>query len=246
MYNNYFGFIYETTNLINGKKYIGKCIFSRQNGWNNYLGSGLYLKRAIEKYGKENFKREILFLATDEEELNELEELVIELVNAVESSEYYNLKKTSIGGDVFTHNPRKEEIREMRREQFTGEGNYWYGKEKPQHVIDSIVDANSKPILAEGVLYKSITDCANETDLKITTIHARINSKTNDKYFYADKNGKPIQKEIKEKRRNTSKVRVVIDGEIYNSKREARRNLGIGQETLEKMIRDGLCIIIQN
>ena len=103
----YFGFIYETTNLVNSKKYIGTCIFKRQNDWKTYLGSGKYLKRAIKKYGVKRFKREILFLVLDEEELNQLEEEVIEICNAVRSKAYYNLKKTSIGGDIFTDHPEK-------------------------------------------------------------------------------------------------------------------------------------------
>ena len=51
-------FVYLTTNLINGKQYVGS-----HNGEENdsYLGSGRpYFLRALEKYGKENFKREIL------------------------------------------------------------------------------------------------------------------------------------------------------------------------------------------
>lgn len=49
-----FGYIYETTNLINGKKYIGKHISSIFDV--NYLGSGTHLKNVINKYGKENFE----------------------------------------------------------------------------------------------------------------------------------------------------------------------------------------------
>ena len=45
--------IYKTTNLINGKIYIGMS----KNKKENYLGSGIYLKYAIDKYGKENFKK---------------------------------------------------------------------------------------------------------------------------------------------------------------------------------------------
>lgn len=48
--------IYKTTNLINGKIYVGKDC----QGNPKYLGSGVYLRRAIKKYGVDNFKKEIL------------------------------------------------------------------------------------------------------------------------------------------------------------------------------------------
>jgi len=49
--------IYKTTNLINGKFYIGVHDLNRPG---NYLGSGKSLLHAIKKYGREKFKREIL------------------------------------------------------------------------------------------------------------------------------------------------------------------------------------------
>jgi group I intron endonuclease len=62
-----YNFVYLTTNLINGKQYIGD--HSTNNLNDSYLGSGkLTLIPAIKKYGKENFKREILeFFETKEE-----------------------------------------------------------------------------------------------------------------------------------------------------------------------------------
>ena len=39
--------VYKTTNLINGKIYIGKDMKNNPN----YLGSGTILRRAIKKYG---------------------------------------------------------------------------------------------------------------------------------------------------------------------------------------------------
>ena len=48
--------IYKTTNLINNKIYIGKDCKNKPS----YYGSGILIKRAIKKYGKENFKKETL------------------------------------------------------------------------------------------------------------------------------------------------------------------------------------------
>lgn len=92
-----YGFIYITTNLINGKQYIGQ---HKGDGNDNYLGSGDRLTVAIKKYGKENFKREIIEFANSLEELNELERYYITLANAVEDDHFYNIAN---GGCVNPH-----------------------------------------------------------------------------------------------------------------------------------------------
>ena len=48
--------IYQTINIINNKKYIGRD----KNNNPKYLGSGTYLKKSIKKYGKLHFKKEII------------------------------------------------------------------------------------------------------------------------------------------------------------------------------------------
>lgn len=83
-----YGFIYETTNLINGMMYIGKRKF--YNNWRDYLGSGVDLMVAIKDCGVENFKMKILAIAADIVELNWLEYDEIKKRNAVESPLYYN------------------------------------------------------------------------------------------------------------------------------------------------------------
>ena len=61
--------IYKTTNLINGKIYIGQDI----NNNPKYFGSGKIIINSIKKYGKINFKKEILEKCCNEKELDEKE-----------------------------------------------------------------------------------------------------------------------------------------------------------------------------
>jgi hypothetical protein len=69
-------FLYKTVNLLNGKYYVG--IHSTSNLKDGYLGSGKRLRRAIRKYGKENFQIEILEFFDSREKLVAKEK---ELVN---------------------------------------------------------------------------------------------------------------------------------------------------------------------
>lgn len=69
--------IYKTTNLINGKIYIGK--HQTNNLDDGYIGSGKHLRHSIKKYGIENFVKEILYVFDTEVEMNAKEkELVTE------------------------------------------------------------------------------------------------------------------------------------------------------------------------
>ncbi|MER1985075.1 MAG: GIY-YIG nuclease family protein [Solibacillus sp.] len=222
-----FGFVYVTINKINGKGYIGKCIYHRQNNWETYLGSGTYLKRAIKKYGKENFEKIILAEAFSAEELNKLEEQLIQQHNAVESLEYYNLKLTAIGGDCFTHNPRKEEIREMRRRQMCGEGNNQYGKAKTKKMIDSVKRANSRAISIDNVRYKSITEAAQKLGIGITTIAYRLDSQNYSNYK------RLLPKNPKERYVSHTKTKKIeIDNIIYDGYERAISILMLSKSTL--------------
>ena len=94
-------YIYRTTNLINRKYYIG--MHSTDDLNDEYMGSGTYLKRSINKYGKENFNFEIIefllnreFLKNREKEIVNEEQLKNELC--------MNLK---IGGEGGLHKMKR-------------------------------------------------------------------------------------------------------------------------------------------
>lgn len=79
--------IYMTINLINNKKYIGQDI----NNNPKYLGSGVLLKKAIKKYGKNSFKKIIIDICENLEVLNQKEVFWIKEYDAVNSNEFYNI-----------------------------------------------------------------------------------------------------------------------------------------------------------
>ena len=71
-------YVYKTTNLITGRIYVGQ-----HNGkTKNYLGSGTILKKAFKKYGKKNFKKEILEECSTKEDLCEKEKYWIKYYDA--------------------------------------------------------------------------------------------------------------------------------------------------------------------
>jgi hypothetical protein len=77
--------------------YIGK--HKTVNLEDDYMGSGKLIKRAIKKYGVENFKKEILYIFKTEDEMNEAEKRLV-----VISEDSYNLCPGGYGGFGFINN----------------------------------------------------------------------------------------------------------------------------------------------
>jgi hypothetical protein len=108
------GFVYLITNLISGRKYIGKKLakFSKttyktvklKNGtkkkkkirskidsdWLTYYGSNDQLNKDIEQLGSNNFKREILFYCKSKAECSYIEAREQFTHRVLESDDYYN------------------------------------------------------------------------------------------------------------------------------------------------------------
>lgn len=108
LFENMFGFIYEITNKVNGKKYIGKkqClrrvkrkplkgktrnrIDHKESDWKIYTSSSKELNEDIQKYGKENFEFRILKVCGSKWELG-YEEIKEQIARDVlRRDDYYN------------------------------------------------------------------------------------------------------------------------------------------------------------
>ena len=88
--------IYKITNLINKKIYVGKSLIPNEN----YYGSGLQITAAIEKYGKENFSKEILEECSPDL-LDQQEIYWIERLDACNPLIGYNISAGGTGGNHY-------------------------------------------------------------------------------------------------------------------------------------------------
>ena len=101
--------LYITTNLITGNVYGGKHTYITKRG--KYLGSGFRLKRAIIKYGFENFKVKILRLKIqDDNDLNKRENRLIRLLKYLYKDRCYNLHEGGNGGSLYKYLTPEERL----------------------------------------------------------------------------------------------------------------------------------------
>ena len=116
--------IYVIENLINGKKYVGQSVDVKKRKGKYHRGSR-YLNFAINKYGRENFKRYVIVYC----EKWELDRLEIELIKVLHShctERGYNI---SLGGDLsFRGMEHSDETKDLMSILSSGKNNPFWGK----------------------------------------------------------------------------------------------------------------------
>jgi len=125
--------IYKITNLINHKIYIGKQIGNKKS----YLGSGKLIKKAIHKYGKSNFRKEIIEYCIDNILLCKREIFWIDFLNSTNPKIGYNISK---GGDGATFKMTKEQRKNVsiNHHDVSGINNPMFNKKHSQEAKDKI------------------------------------------------------------------------------------------------------------
>ncbi len=109
------GYIYKITNKIDNKMYVGQTTKDLEERWKGHLKKNSncrYLSSALKKYGKENFKFELICISFDEY-LDEIEKQYIKKFNCLVPNGY-NLRE---GGNSSKHN---EETKKKISESLKG------------------------------------------------------------------------------------------------------------------------------
>lgn len=199
--------VYKTINLVNGKFYIGKQ--ASTNKW--YLGSGKALKSAINKYGRKNFKKEVLEVCTSLEHLAEREIFWIKELNAIEVG--YNIAEGGTGGNTggkggvkkgnIPWNKGKKGVQKawnkgsrgvMKANSTTfkpGKEHPMYGKKQSKSTIDKRVKNNPRKRKVRynktGEIYESIAAASRATGFPTARISEDCRGKTKlNRFQYVD------------------------------------------------------------
>ena len=217
--NGYYHLIYKIVNTVNRKIYVGK--HSTKDPYDDYMGSGIAIISAIEKYGIENFSKEILFCFTNEKDAFLKESEIVD-ENFVKRSDTYNMM---CGGEGFSsgkNNPmynvhrygkdnpffnkkHSEETRlrmTLNHADFSSEKNPMYGKHLSKEAKDKISKANKGKFVGEkSPMYGK--KHSQETRYKISKNHADTSGEKNPMY------GKHLSKEAKDKISKANKGKFV-------------------------------------
>jgi group I intron endonuclease len=150
-----YNFVYITTNLVNGKQYVGD--HSTNNINDSYLGSGLLIQKSMYKYGRKNFKRKILKICETKKEAFNAQEKYINEYNTLFPNGYNISPKGGVGvNDCHAYETKEkirnslkgipktkehiENIRKIRRRQ----GAWNKGKPISENMRKSIIESNKK------------------------------------------------------------------------------------------------------
>ena len=129
-------FVYRTTNTLNGKIYVGA--HKTHNIRDSYLGSGFIFKKAVEKYGRDAFKREILALYPSFEEMYKAEKYIVDKA-FIAREDTYNLMLGGYGSGGFS-DATKKKMSESR----SGSKHPLYGVPMSDKTKQAIGSANKK------------------------------------------------------------------------------------------------------
>lgn len=231
-----YGLIYKTTNLINGKIYIGQTTRIDNFTDNKYLGSGNLIVKAIKKYGKENFKSEMICYCSSQEKLNEEEQFNICKFNST-FPDGYNLSSGAGQGGKH-HHSTKEKFRTIMTGKRTGKNHPMFGKPGP--MTGKKLSDSQKKVLSEFA--KSRVGVKNPMFGKPQSLTVRLAvAESNRNRVWSEESKKKISEANKGNKSNLGKTRNELVKLTQSIKMSGENNPMFGKkhsEETKQKIRD--------
>jgi group I intron endonuclease len=218
----FYGLIYITVNTVNNKIYIGQTIKLNAD---YYIGSGIYITRAINKYGKENFNSYLLQYAKDQKELDQLERMYIAEYNSTNPKIGYNIELGGNGTGKISE-VTKQKISEARKGKYTGEKNPMYGKTLSEATRRKLSEAHKGKTLSEA------------TKRKMSKAKSGENHPMYGKTFSDDHKRKLSEASTKDKSHITDKILFQYLQGCINWNKEIPPSWGVSHTALQKMIKN--------
>ena len=192
--------VYKITNTLNNRYYIG--IHKTDNPNDSYMGSGNLIKKAIDKYGKEFFSKQILHVYNTLKEASEKEQELVDINDPL----IYNIKHGGLGGFDHINSTRlnvhygnrseetkqkikqnhwsKSELRDLVKQKISRSGSKASSKQKQKQSLtmkQKFLDAEykkkfQKAIYVDGVKFDSQQDAAKHFGLCKSTVSYRLKS----------------------------------------------------------------------
>lgn len=170
--------IYQITNNVNGKTYVGKTGKTPEERFYFHCkeaeyGSDTHLHRSIRKHGGSNYTIKIVESQVPPEDIDDRERHYIKTLNPE-----YNMTKGGEGGDTSSSSNFIKAMKEYHSrkpsQEYATYGNL--GKKASQETKDKIGKANSYNVCIEGVTYPSIKEAHSVLHITEKTIRYRIDS----------------------------------------------------------------------
>jgi group I intron endonuclease len=242
--------VYKISNSLSGRYYIGystnieRRFTSHRRKLKKNCHDNIFLQRAYNLDGEDKFKYDIIHDCDTEDEAKEIE--LQYLTDLSIRDKLYNLNYNNSGGDLLTHHPNKEEIRnkilsshketiskmtpEERKQKYgkPGENNGMFGKTHTDEVRKKISEINKgrqSHNKGKNLSDKTKQKMSEAAKLKIGEKNA----------FYGKHHSEDSIQKIKEKNKGRlppNTIKISIDGNIYISMTEASRQLNIPTPTI--------------
>lgn len=207
--------VYRTTNKITGRYYVGV-----KKTWNTlnlkeYYGSGILIKNAVNKYGEDNFKRDIIAVY-EGDVIGKTFAYSLEASLVNNSTIYpknpmsYNLREGGFGGYSGLSQRARDKLRQrcietplhrghkhseetkkllsqQRKGKRMGKDNPFYGKKHSEEEKYRQRKSKGTAIKIDGVLYHSKNEFHKKYKMDCRTINKRLQDPEYPNYQYVDK-----------------------------------------------------------